>query len=317
MQTLSVDQMAIHERALRLVKAHRKIESQLIHVLQEVDRAKFFKKLGQPSLFAYATQVLGLSESLAYAFITVARKCKEIDQLQAAIDSEQLSVSKAVRITSSLTTETTEELIAFAKVHSSKEIDCEMARRNPKSQVKSVVKPLSENLVEIKLTVSKATYEKWNRAQSLEAQKQKSSKMENVLEAVLDDYLRHHDPVKKAECAKQKAKPCLSKVMEERNLKETSPSMAERRIPLTAEQKHTVFRRDQGKCTHVNASGQRCNQDRWIEVHHIVPLSQGGSNEPENLTTLCSFHHDLVHQLSLPIDGQVTWLRSAMRAYSV
>lgn len=317
MQTLSVEQMAIHERALRLAKAHRKIEAQLIHALQEVDRAKIFKKLGQPSLFAYATRVLGLSEPLAYAFITVARKCKEIDQLQAAIDSEQLSVSKAVRITSSLTKESAPELITFAKIHSSKEIDFEMARRNPKSQTKSLVKPLSEDLVEIKLTVSKATYEKLSRARSLEAQKQKNSKMENVLEAVLDNYLHHHDPVKKAERAKQKTKPCSSKVMEERNLREKSPSIAARRIPLTAEQKHAVFRRDQGKCTHVNASGQRCNQDRWIEVHHIIPVSQGGSNKLENLTILCSSHHDLAHQLSLPIEGQVTWLRSPMRTYSV
>src|SRR5262249_527268 len=89
------------------------------------------------------------------------------------------------------------------------------------------------------------------------------------------------------------------------------------RTPLTAAQKHAVFKRDQGRCTHVDASGRRCNQDRWLHTHHIVHVSQGGNNEPENLTTLCSFHHDLVHQLSLPIEGQVNWLRSPQRGYAV
>ena len=28
-----------------------------------------------------------------------------------------------------------------------------------------------------------------------------------------------------------------------------------------------------------------------IEVDHITPLDQGGTNEPENLQGLCKFHH--------------------------
>lgn len=77
------------------------------------------------------------------------------------------------------------------------------------------------------------------------------------------------------------------------------------REPLTAAQKHAVAIRDQGKCTHIDLTGRRCNQDRWTDTHHIIPVNKGGTNDPENLTTLCSYHHDLVHQLSLEIDGQV------------
>lgn len=32
-----------------------------------------------------------------------------------------------------------------------------------------------------------------------------------------------------------------------------------------------------------------------LQVHHRVPLSQGGSNDLSNLETLCEFHHSLKH----------------------
>jgi len=88
-----------------------------------------------------------------------------------------------------------------------------------------------------------------------------------------------------------------------------------KRIPLRAAQKHAVFLRDQGRCTHVGMDGKRCNQDRWVDVHHIVLVKDGGTNDPENLTTLCWSHHDLIHQMQLPIEGAVTWLRSPWVAY--
>lgn len=32
-----------------------------------------------------------------------------------------------------------------------------------------------------------------------------------------------------------------------------------------------------------------------MDPHHILRRSQGGSNDPENLVTLCRAHHDWVH----------------------
>lgn len=33
-----------------------------------------------------------------------------------------------------------------------------------------------------------------------------------------------------------------------------------------------------------------------LQVHHIVPLSKGGTNQPINLITLCFYHHSLKHE---------------------
>ena len=49
-----------------------------------------------------------------------------------------------------------------------------------------------------------------------------------------------------------------------------------------------VLARD-GGCT---ADG--CGSRHHLQVHHIVPRSQGGTHDPENLTTLCWYHHHVV-----------------------
>jgi hypothetical protein len=67
------------------------------------------------------------------------------------------------------------------------------------------------------------------------------------------------------------------------------------REPIPAAILHVINLRDQRKCTFINALGRPCGQTRWVEVHHIKPVSRGGKNTPDNLITLCSGHHRLLH----------------------
>src|SRR4051812_24727426 len=94
---LTEKQKTIHRKALALADNYREVEGKLILVLQQVEETRLYKQLGKASLFTYATQVLGFSESVAYSFISVARKAKQFPELKAAVVSKQLSVSKASR----------------------------------------------------------------------------------------------------------------------------------------------------------------------------------------------------------------------------
>jgi 5-methylcytosine-specific restriction endonuclease McrA len=47
--------------------------------------------------------------------------------------------------------------------------------------------------------------------------------------------------------------------------------------------------RDGHKCTDCGASGVE------LHVHHVVPLSKGGTNDLDNLATLCSMCHSMIH----------------------
>jgi hypothetical protein len=246
--------------------------------------------------------------------------------LNEAIKKDVISVSKASRVASILTAENAASLIEFAEMHNFAQIEREVARRNPKLAKPDKIKSLSEDLSHLEVTVARKTLEKLRRAQSLEAARGKRN-LGEVLDAVLDEYLKHKDPVKKAERAlARKTQPARGLNREKLSASSKAPSEspaelcvhrvnASKRVSLTAEQKHQVMARDRGRCTHVDHSGNRCESERWLHIHHINPVSQGGGNEPANLTTLCSFHHDLVHQLSLPLEGQVTWLRSPRARY--
>ncbi len=89
----------------------------------------------------------------------------------------------------------------------------------------------------------------------------------------------------------------------------------QRRKRMLANVKHAVHLRDGGRCTFVDSQGNRCRSEQWIHLHHIQPVCNGGADDSDNLTTLCSFHHDLVHQLSFGIEGQMSWLKSPEQSY--
>jgi hypothetical protein len=84
---------------------------------------------------------------------------------------------------------------------------------------------------------------------------------------------------------------------------------------MTANQINAVQRRDQGRCIFECADGHRCGSDRWVQIHHIVEVSRGGSNHPSNLVTLCPLHHDLVHQMSFQLGEKSNFLREPQRPY--
>jgi hypothetical protein len=71
------------------------------------------------------------------------------------------------------------------------------------------------------------------------------------------------------------------------------------RQPIPAAILHAVNLRDQRKCTYINPLGRPCGQTRWVEVHHVIPVSHGGQNTLDNLVTLCSGHHKIVHSKKL------------------
>jgi len=46
-----------------------------------------------------------------------------------------------------------------------------------------------------------------------------------------------------------------------------------------------------------------CTSRYRLEPHHITPRSQGGTHEPDNLTTLCWYHHHIaIHQNGMHLD---------------
>ena len=56
---------------------------------------------------------------------------------------------------------------------------------------------------------------------------------------------------------------------------------------LSSSKRQEILERDGGRCVDVN-----CGETDDLEVDHIVPTYMGGSDDSENLQTLCSGCHD-------------------------
>ena len=292
---------SLHRRAIELCRRHREVEWQIIEVLQSIDQTKIFKAMGVPSLFQYCVEKLQLSEATAYQFISVARAANRVKPLAEAIRVQKISVYKASRLASKIVPANAEELIQFATTHSTREIDSKV------SPEKSVT-----------LKMSKGSMEKLKRAHAVMAG---NLDLAQTLDRVLEDYLDRKDPLRKKEPRRKQPKLCARRVGEKPQAENEAPKGVSNRnrirdnSRLPASRRREIIQRDDGQCTFVDQKGQRCTQRRWLQVHHMRARNEGGGHEPENLTTVCSAHHDLVHQLSLPLDGQLTWLRQPLRKY--
>ena len=56
--------------------------------------------------------------------------------------------------------------------------------------------------------------------------------------------------------------------------------------------RQAVYRRDGWRCA-------LCDSQKYIQIHHVVKRSEGGGDEMQNLITLCSDCHALVHGTDL------------------
>lgn len=61
---------------------------------------------------------------------------------------------------------------------------------------------------------------------------------------------------------------------------------------ITIKVRKEVYQRDGYRCA-------LCDSTHYIQVHHAVPRSQGGSSKPMNLITLCMECHALAHGTKL------------------
>lgn len=61
---------------------------------------------------------------------------------------------------------------------------------------------------------------------------------------------------------------------------------------ISSDRRRKVYRRDGWRCA-------LCDDPRHLQIHHAVKRSQGGSDEEQNLITLCPRCHALAHGTDL------------------
>ena len=287
---LNEKHQALHERAVRCAKSLLKHEAELIEIILEVDREKLFRLLGYNSLFDYVVKALHISPGSAYGFTAVAKKSVTVPELKQAIDQGELNVNTARKIVSVITAENSQDWIGKATKLSQRELEKEIVAENPKKHaVKEKITPVARNLSEFRCSMTDAQEKLIRRVQDLESQRtKKACSLQEALVAMTAAYLDRRDPVRKA-----------ARVLSARKKRTIRTAASKphhgKRKKMRAGLIHEVNLRDQGRCSEIDPSGKRCEQSRWIEMHHRIPVAEGGTDELQNLTSLCFHHHRALH----------------------
>jgi hypothetical protein len=287
-------------------KTHKDSEFRVIESIQKVDESQFFKKINCSSLHLYVQTHLGYSEAVAGCLISVSRKSKGIPRLQMALKNQEITSSVAQKFLSVVTNENAEELIEFTKHNSCRALERKVSgiSGNPK----------------VTITIDQETLDLLERVRALECQSQQSSVTRlEALKASLHLYIERKDPILKAQRVLAKGKNSREGQKQTREMKKQTPggqkqtrqakeqtsegqTQKTKRTPLPAYVQHIVNLRDERRCTHINSRGERCTENKWLDLHHVTHVRDGGTNAPENLRTLCDYHHDLEHQLSFQFE---------------
>ena len=72
-----------------------------------------------------------------------------------------------------------------------------------------------------------------------------------------------------------------------------NPGSRRRGRYIPAAIRRAVFERDAGRCTYVDARGERCRETHSLEFHHREPFGKQGEHSTENLTLHCRSHNAL------------------------
>ena len=282
----------IHERALEVSARYKRAEADLIEILQQVEQHRVFVERGYSSLFQYVVKELGLSESVTYNLISVARKAREVPELKAELQKGTITLSNARKIAPVLTMENRAEWLQKASDLSQRQLEKEIVRVRPQTATPERATYVTPTRVSLNLGLSEKSMLELRRVQDLVSQsKRRPVSLEEVVEELSREYLERHDPAEKAK------RHVVKKGFPTESVKTpVARQVRKDRTPIPATILHRVNFRDQRRCTFTNSRGEKCNQTRWIEIHHKTPVSKGGTNDLENLVTLCSVHHDWVHR---------------------
>jgi hypothetical protein len=310
-----LNDVSLAEALRRLAAEHRRGTVSLILHLAEFDARRLHLQAGYPSLFAYCTAALRLSEYEAYLRIEAARDVGRFPILAEQLESGSLTLTTLHLLSPHLTEGNLRDLVTSAHGRSKREVAQILARRFPKPDVSDrvrklpvrvviapamharatgeagsgpepsipplrdtrppVVAPLSADRYEIRFTAPAATRAKLQRAQDLLRHAVPSGDLAEVFDRALT--LLVADLERRRSAASERPRPA----------RPTNPHS--RHVP--AEVRRVVWRRDDGRCAFVSAEGRRCSAMGFLELHHVRPYAAGGGATAATIQLRCRAHN--------------------------
>ena len=295
-------------------QAECRATAHLIALLVELDTRRLYLGEGFPSLFAYCTDALHLSESAAYNRIEVTRAARRFPIILDGLATGELTLASVKLLAPHLTPDNHRGVLARARHKGKREVELIVAALHPRPDVPSVIRklpaprqatlaaarsedpvespaaamrtprpaeitPLTPERYKVQFTVSYETHDKLRRAQDLLRHTVPNGDPAVIFDRALTLLLTQLERSKTGATERQRRTgPGTS----------SRPSAASRHVPAATQR--SVWQRDGGRCAFTGPQG-RCPSTTFLEYHHVVPFAAGGETSAKNLELRCRAHN--------------------------
>jgi hypothetical protein len=312
------------EQVKMLATSEREATARLIASLAELDARRLYLGEGFPSLFAYCTQALHLSEHAAYNRIEAARAARKWPVILQMIADGAVTLTAVRLLAGSLTDDNHRQLLDEATHTSKRHVEQLVAALRPQPPVPSIVRKLptpnpvpplgsERNCTEPTLTTSAPETDESQPApaplslpqrraavivplapERYKVQMTVSRETHDKFRRV-QDLLRHQVPDGDPALVFDRALTLLLQDLERKKLAVSRrPGPARPSTPgsrhVPAAVRREVWKRDGGQCAFVGTA-RRCSERGFLEFHHIIPFADGGAPTTENLELRCRAHN--------------------------
>jgi hypothetical protein len=252
---------------------NREETSLLVASLAEFDARQLHVGMGYPSLYAYCTQHLHLSEHAAYTRIEAARTARRFPVALDMLATGELTLTTLTLLGRHLTADNHLLLLDAARHKTKREVESQVAEIDPRPEMDAVLYPLSGGRCRLEVTLSTEAYDALRRLQEL---------MRHTIPTGDPAVIVGSSLVAKLQ---QVERQQLAEVRRPRNGLRISHT---RYVPAAV--KRAIWRRDGSQCAFVGTAG-RCQERSLLQLHHRIPFAEGGAASADNLELRCRTHN--------------------------
>jgi 5-methylcytosine-specific restriction endonuclease McrA len=329
-----------------LLRQSRRAESDLVAHIAEVDERRLYAREASPSMFAYCTEALHLSEAEAYLRIAAARASREHPILLVMLGDGRLHLTGIAKLAPHLTRENRDALLKRATHRSKRQIEELIAELAPSPDAPSVVRKLPERrslsalvlplgldgvavpVLELRPDAVASPAPAPVRPGVVQPLAPGRYKVQFTASAGLQDKLERLRALLRSEVPdgdlaliiEQAVTEKLERLEARRFARakaarkrawETDTAPSSRHIPAAV--RRAVFERDGGRCGYVGEHGRRCSERDRLEFHHRHPFGLGGDHSRENIRLMCRVHNDYLADHDYGREAMARYRRSGSR----
>lgn len=296
------------ESAKESVREEREAILKVLAHLAAIDQRRLYLERGYPSLFEMCTREFGYSAAAAMRRIEAMRLVREVPKVAEKIESGSISLSVAAQAQTFFRHERKEgkahspdakvELIASLENLSSREVEKRLATKNPKILEREKVRFITEDQVDVGITIPAELLKKLDRLKGLWSHRKAGMTLKDLIELMTNDALKKFDK-SALPTSETKMEVAIQSSQAVQPLNQPRPTKSG---AVSAELNRAVWKRDRGMCSFVDArTKRRCCSTHFLQVDHIQPVSLGGESTFENLRILCGAHNRFRNEKCGPV----------------